>query len=252
LGNTGKYDKELDDFYFDSRAEQRFYLPAEELRYEGAVALLVGANCHSACEFFSYDMTLQERAAIVGQYPTAGAGGSIDRIKMPEDEFFTYTKGRAVDADGEIHIEGKGVPPTVKVPVTENTLLGDGDAVLEAAIDYLNSALNPEVVEGGEIRVGDVLESQLPQDSAVEYSLQVTAGDIINIIASSDDFDPAVLIFGEDNTLLLANEYLSDGKTDAGFEELEIPQDLSLLIWVTSLDEAGEGAFTLSIESAGS
>lgn len=252
LGNKGTYDKELDDFYFDSRGEERFYLPAEELRYDGAVALLIGANCHSACEFFSYDMTLQDRAAIVGQYPTAGAGGGIDRIKMPEDELFTYTKSRAVDSNGQIHIEGKGVSPTVQVPVTEETLLGDGDAVLDAAIDYLNSALTPEVVDGGEIHVGGVQESQLPKDSAVEYTLQVTAGDSINIIATSNDFDPAVLIFGEDNNLLLANEYLTDGKTDAGFEGLEIPQDLTLLIWVTSLDEAGEGTFTLSVESTGS
>jgi C-terminal processing protease CtpA/Prc len=252
LGNTGRYDKELDDFYFDSRGERRFYLPAEELRYDGAVALLIGANCHSACEFFSYDMTLQERAAIVGQYPTAGAGGSITRIKMPEDEFFTYTEGRAVNADGEIHIEGKGVPPTVQVPVTEETLLGEGDAVLDAAIDYLDSALTPEVVEGGEIQVGDVQQSQLPKDAAVEYKLEVTSGNTINIIATSDDFDPGVLLLDQDRNVLLANENLADGKTDAGFEDLEIPQDLTLLIWVTSLDEAGEGTFTLDIESSGS
>ena len=44
--------------------EQRFYLPAEELRYDGEVAVLVGPNCNSACEFFSYDMTLEDRAAI--------------------------------------------------------------------------------------------------------------------------------------------------------------------------------------------
>ncbi|MFN2181114.1 MAG: S41 family peptidase, partial [Candidatus Promineifilaceae bacterium] len=38
LGNTGQYDEELDDFYFDSRGEQRFYLPPEDLRYDGEVA----------------------------------------------------------------------------------------------------------------------------------------------------------------------------------------------------------------------
>jgi C-terminal processing protease CtpA/Prc len=252
LGNKGEYDKELDDFYFDPRGEERFYLPAEELRYDGAVALLIGPNCHSACEFFSYDMTLQDRAAILGQYPTAGAGGGIDRIKMPEDEFFTYTKSRAVDPDGQIHIEGKGVPPTVQVPVTEEILLGDEDAVLEAAISYLNNALTPEVVEGGEISLADPQSGQMPKDTAIEYILKVSAGNTINIIATSDDFDPGVLIFDDDRNLLLANEYLSDDKTDAGFEELEIPEDMTLLIWVTSLEEGGEGAFTLSVESTGS
>jgi hypothetical protein len=48
------------------------------------------------------------------------------------------TVGRNVDMNGEIHIEGKGVPPMVKVPVNEETLFDPGDPILEAAIDYLD------------------------------------------------------------------------------------------------------------------
>jgi C-terminal processing protease CtpA/Prc len=51
------------------------------------------------------------------------------------------TIGRAVDAGGNIHIEGKGVVPTIRVPVTETNILAqyrDGvDAVLDAAIKAL-------------------------------------------------------------------------------------------------------------------
>ena len=139
LGNAGFYDEDRGEFYFDPRTEDRFYLPAEELRYNGDVAVLVGPNCASACEFFSYDMTIAERAAIVGQYPTAGLGGSIDEVLMPEGERFRFTQGRAVDNDGNIHIEGIGVVPTVQVPVNEDTLFSAGDPVLDAAIDYLDS-----------------------------------------------------------------------------------------------------------------
>ena len=138
LGNAGFYDEDRGEFYFDPRTEDRFYLPAEELRYNGDVAVLVGPNCASACEFFSYDMTIADRAAIVGQYPTAGLGGSIDEVLMPEDERFRFTQGRAVDNDGNIHIEGIGVVPTVQVPVNEDTLFSVGDPVLDAAIDYLD------------------------------------------------------------------------------------------------------------------
>lgn len=138
LGNTGFYDEDRGEFYFDPRTEDRFYLPAAELRYNGDVAVLVGPNCASACEFFSYDMTIADRAAIVGQYPTAGLGGSIDEVLMPEGEAFRFTQGRAVDNDGNIHIEGIGVVPTVQVPVNEDTLFSAGDPILEAAIDYLN------------------------------------------------------------------------------------------------------------------
>lgn len=142
LGNTGLYNEETGDFYFDERTIDRFYLPADDLRYDGEVAVLIGPNCNSACEFFTYDMTLQDRAAVVGQYPTAGLGGSVEDFLMPENQPIRMTIGRNVDMNGEIHIEGKGVPPTVQVPVNEETLFSEGDPILEAAIDYLDAETN--------------------------------------------------------------------------------------------------------------
>ncbi len=136
LGNTGYYDETLDDFYFDPRTEERYYLPANDLRYRGKVAVIVGPNCKSACEFFAYDLSLQARAEIVGHYPTAGMGGSIADFKMPAGQFVRFTIGRAVDMNGEIHVEGKGVVPTIHVPVTEETLFSMGDPLLEAAIRH--------------------------------------------------------------------------------------------------------------------
>jgi len=251
LGNTGRYDKESDEFYFDPRSEEKFYLPTEELRYDGSVALLIGPNCNSACEFFSFDMTLQDRAAIVGQYPTAGLGGSVEDIKMPEGELFRYTKGRAVDPDGEIHIEGKGVPPTVQVPVNEETLFSTGDPILEAAISYLNGSLLPDVVEGSAVSVGDQEVGQLEKGSAVEYILTISKGDMIDIIASSSDFDPVVALLDEEGNLLGSNEGFADGSEGAGFKKLEIPQDLTLLVWVTSLNDEAEGSYELRIAMIG-
>lgn len=140
LGNTGRYNQETGAFFFDERTIDRYYLPAEDLRYHGKVTVLVGPSCNSACEFFAYDMTVQERAAVVGQYPTGGLGGSIEDFRMPENVMVRFTIGRAVDMNGDIHIEGKGVAPTVKVPVDEETLFSDGDPILEAAIDYLDKA----------------------------------------------------------------------------------------------------------------
>ncbi|MGL4651669.1 MAG: S41 family peptidase, partial [Caldilineaceae bacterium] len=138
VGQTATYDKSLDEFKIDDRNTDVFYLPDENLRFSGPVAVLVGPNCNSACEFFAYDMTLQERAAIVGQYPTAGLGGGVTDALMPLGVFFRMTIARALDMEGEIHIEGKGVAPTVLVPVTEETLFSDGDPILEAAVEYLD------------------------------------------------------------------------------------------------------------------
>lgn len=138
LGNTAQYNPELDDFYFDPRTVERYYLPPEELRYSGPIAVIVGPHCSSACEFFAYDLTLQDRATIVGHYPSAGLGGSIAQVRMPEQVAFQYTSGRAVDMNGNIHIEGIGVVPDVRVPVTAETIF-DEDALLDAAINHLNS-----------------------------------------------------------------------------------------------------------------
>jgi C-terminal processing protease CtpA/Prc len=138
LGNTAQYNPELDDFYFDPRTVERYFLPAQELRYDGPVAVIVGPSCASACEFFAYDLTVEERATTIGHYPTAGLGGSISQLVMPEASVFQYTTGRAVDMDGNIHIEGIGVVPTLRVPVTAETLFAE-DALLDAAVDYLDS-----------------------------------------------------------------------------------------------------------------
>jgi C-terminal processing protease CtpA/Prc len=138
LGNTAQYNRETNDFYFDPRTVERFYLPPEELRYNGPVVVIVGPACSSACEFFAYDLSLQDRATIVGHYPTAGLGGSIGQFLMPEQVTFQFTSGRAVDMNGEIHIEGKGVIPSLRVPITAETLFAE-DALLKAAIDHLDS-----------------------------------------------------------------------------------------------------------------
>ena len=95
------------------------------------------------------------------------------------------------------------------------------------------------------------MEDDLPVDTAMEYRLQVSEGDIIDILAFSDDFAPIVLIFDEQGTLLLANEGLDDAETEAGFEQLEIPQDLTLVLWVASLDDEVGGSFTFSVLDAG-
>ncbi|MBP6440798.1 MAG: hypothetical protein KA259_04255, partial [Caldilineaceae bacterium] len=144
LGNSGFYDEKTGDFFFDPNTVDRFYPPEDEsLRYGGDVAVIVGPNCASACEFFSYDLTQQDRAEIIGSYPTSGLGGSIGVFVMPDFESLQFTVGRAVDMNGEIHIEGKGVAPTVRVPVTEETLFYAGDILLDTAVAALIGAPLP-------------------------------------------------------------------------------------------------------------
>jgi len=137
LGNTESYDPDLGEFYADPNTVQRFFPPDESLQYRGSVAVIIGPNCASACEFFAYDMTRQGRAEIIGQYPTAGAGGSRVLFVMPGPEGLLLPVGRPLDAEGNIIIEGTGVAPTIHVPVTEETLFSEDDVLMDVATAVL-------------------------------------------------------------------------------------------------------------------
>ncbi|HSL30956.1 MAG TPA: S41 family peptidase [Anaerolineales bacterium] len=141
VGNTATYSKDTGEFYMDPDNEAIMIPPRSELQYDGPVAVLVGPGCISACEFFSYAMTINDRAEIVGQYATNGAGGSVEQFLMPENIYTQITIGRAVGVEGEIHIEGTGVVPTIRVPVTVETLQRETngeDVILEAAEEALS------------------------------------------------------------------------------------------------------------------
>jgi C-terminal processing protease CtpA/Prc len=90
----------------------------------------------SACEYFSYFLNLGDRATVVGNYPTAGAAGSVGdgQFDLPGGVSIQFPTGRPETPDGKVLIEGTGVPLDVTVPVTEEQVSGKSDPVLEAAI----------------------------------------------------------------------------------------------------------------------
>jgi C-terminal processing protease CtpA/Prc len=139
LGNTATYDASIGGFYSDPSVKQQFILPPDDLRYGGPIAVLVGPNCASACEFFSWNMLLQDRATTVGMYPTNGIAGGQATYLMPGYQL-QYSTSRSVDPQGSIIIEGTGVAPTLPVPITEDTIFAPGDIILDTAVDYLNQS----------------------------------------------------------------------------------------------------------------
>jgi C-terminal processing protease CtpA/Prc len=165
VGNTAYYNKGSGTFYMDPGDQTSMIPPPSNLQYSGPVEVMVGPACASACEFFSYDMTINNRAKIVGQYPSDGAGGSVEDFMMPESIQVQLTIGRAVDANGNIHLEGKGAVPTVKVPVTADTLLkqyNGEDVVLEAA----EAAFGGQSSSGGSASTGPLPPASGPPTMA--------------------------------------------------------------------------------------
>ena len=135
--------------YYNDRTGQFEYTdsPAEiepgPIQFDGPVAVLVSPNCISACEGFSYAMSRENRAIIVGHYPTAGAFGEVGRgqYKLPEDFSMQFPTGRPETMDGKLLIEGVGVIPDISVPVTEASALNHTDAVLEAAVQAIQDKI---------------------------------------------------------------------------------------------------------------
>ncbi|MBI1855843.1 MAG: hypothetical protein HYR93_08285 [Chloroflexi bacterium] len=169
VGNTAYYNKGSGEFYMDPGDQASMIPPPANLQYSGPVAVIVGPACASACEFFSYNMTINGRAAIVGQYPTEGAGGSVEDFMMPENIQVQLTIGRAVDAQGNVHLEGKGVVPTIKVPVTAETLLKQAngeDVVLEAAEKVVSQPLGAGLTPSGPPKIADAAAAKSALSSA--------------------------------------------------------------------------------------
>ncbi|NLF79025.1 MAG: peptidase S41, partial [Chloroflexi bacterium] len=73
---------------------------------------------------------------VVGHTPTGGFTGEVSdgQYTLPTGLSMQIPTGRPVDpVTGETLIEGVGVVPDVRVPVTVESLLSDEDEVLRAA-----------------------------------------------------------------------------------------------------------------------
>ena len=244
LGFTAYYSERFNDFYYNEDFPSQFVLPPEEDRYHGAVAVLVAPACQSACESFSYNMARQDRAAVVGHYTTSGLGGSVVPVFLPDGVVTTITNGRGLDADGEINIEGIGVPPTIRVPVTEETLFSDGDPLLDAAIAYLDGATSVDVIDGGTIVVGDTVTGDLEPGSRVQYQFVVAADTTVDFLVDSDDFAPVFRVYIAANGALAIEE-------PGGVPGVDVPGGLELILEVGSQGDTGTGEFTFVVRETG-
>ena len=244
LGNSSFYSEERGEFYSDPETVREFVLPPEEFRYDGDVVILVGPECKSACEFFSYNFTINGRGTIIGHYPSGGLGGSIDQVAMPEDETFVFTQGRAVGPDGNIHIEGIGVVPDIRIPLTESALFDQEDAVLEAAIAFLAG----ETIDKGVLQLGDSANDTLQPGQTFRYEVNIFEGEIFDMLLTSNTDDVNLILTVTDlNGNVLAE---TEPDTIAGFVDIDFGEDVTLILEVETENNDQTADFTLEILDA--
>nr|MCU0476785.1 S41 family peptidase [Anaerolineae bacterium] len=260
IGNRAEYSALRDSFVVNPLLEERFILPDPALRYDGEVVVLISPDCASACESFAYAMTVNDRAVIIGHYPTAGLGGSVVPIAMPDGTEFYYTNSRSLGADGEINIEGKGVAPTLRVPMTEEVLFSGRDVLLETAVDYLRGGLSANVPEQGQsapdaaaqaITIGQTVSGTVTPDAPARYTLTTAAATRLDIVATGEGATErglVVRVLRPDTLGVLSENYALPGEpTRAGFRALAFPANLTVIIEVASAAPTVSGTYTLTI-----
>jgi carboxyl-terminal processing protease len=131
------------EFYTDETGQR---LDIRDVRIEPApvqwtrpLAVLIDADCASACEIFAAAVAHTPDHLIVGQSPSAGAEGAVFPWLLPGAIEFQAPLIAFRNADGSVFLEGVGVVPNVKVPNTPETLLIDAgdDAALATAVAAL-------------------------------------------------------------------------------------------------------------------
>jgi carboxyl-terminal processing protease len=134
------YERLLDFYYADGQGGFAYRGFVETLvgepAYDGPVAILVNEMTGSAGEIFVYALSHPGRAIVVGHTPTGGFTGEVGdgQYLLPGDLQTQIPTGRPLDPiSGATLIEGTGVIPDIRVPLTRESLLSPDDEVLQAA-----------------------------------------------------------------------------------------------------------------------
>jgi carboxyl-terminal processing protease len=160
---------------FETFGPPNYTEPDDDYYYDGQLAVLVGPACASACENVAYVLSLLEQTRVFGFYPSSGMYGEVARGQyiLPGDYSFQIPTGLSRDMDGNIIIEGTGVPPDVFVPLTEENILSqyaDGqDVVLNFTIENLNKPIGAGIEPEHSPTMGSVTESEAALQSETNW-----------------------------------------------------------------------------------
>ena len=160
------------------------------------------------------------------------------------------------DLVGEVAVDGVGLGDEA-APLGEGDdaddgsllLQGDGGREVEAAGLALDRVAHvgpgAEVIDGGELVLGDVVSGNISDGVRIRYAVNLSAGDVVSFIAEGEGVDVALTVFDEND-----NELATDGPGDlVGFQDIEIDEDIVFVLEL-SADE-GSGGYSLRIEDAG-
>ena len=153
--------------------------PDDELYYDGQLAILVSSACASACENVSYVLGELPQTRVFGYYASKGIYGEVARGQylLPGGYSLQTPTGMTQNMAGEIIIEGTGVVPDIRVPLTEENVrleyLEEQDVMLDFVIDVLSQPLGAGVTPEHPPKIATKSDAQAAFQDRTEWLEQV-------------------------------------------------------------------------------
>ena len=183
---------------FDTHGPPDRIEPDEDLQYSKRIAILISPACASACENVAWVFSQLPQVTVLGHYPSNGIMGEVGRgqYELPGELSFQIPTGMDLDMQGKIIVEGVGVQPNVLVPVTEEVVFGEDDALLDEAVALLlrpavagvQPSGPPSIMSPAETHAA--LQQDIPfleQLAPEEYENLRRAGEVYTYTVSLDD-----------------------------------------------------------------
>jgi carboxyl-terminal processing protease len=136
-----KPDQKLGTMYLRDTSLKFVVNPRAEV-FTGPVAILVDGSSASTSEIFAGGLKDLGRARIFGTRTAAAALPSVIE-KLPNGDGFQYAVANYI-SDGGQALEGNGVTPDLEVKLTRKTLLAGHDAVVDAALEWIQKQRKPQ------------------------------------------------------------------------------------------------------------
>ena len=204
-----------------------------------------------------------------GYYTFEGGSGATVSITMTSSDFDAYLV--LLDANEEVIAEDDDsagrLNPTLTVSLPDNgtyTIIATSlrayrsEGEFAATGDYILTLISggnvvpPTTTDDNEIAYGDTIQGVLGE-TPVDFTFSASAGDVINVYLTSDDFDTYISILDSNEDELIRNDDLAID-TNSGIEGFTIPSTGSYVLRVNSFGgvvgiNPGEGEFELSLST---
>ncbi|MBL6966681.1 MAG: peptidase S41 [Anaerolineales bacterium] len=175
---------------FETYGPPDYTEPDDKLYYDGQLGVLVSPACASACEDVAYVLGELPQTRVFGYYASNGIFGEVARgqYELPGGYSLQAPTGLSLDMEGDVVIEGTGVAPDVRVPLTVETVQSqfvDGeDVILDYAIEVMEQPLGAGVTPEYSPTMGSKSEAETAFQAETKWLEDFAQEDYQNTVSA--------------------------------------------------------------------